>query len=141
MKNAPLSNFEVFLIETIVYIVLWLWNEYVATILTLSFTAIAFFILAVSLISEAIERSKVPRWYFSYMLISVFTPLLTEKKSQKKIILHVSTLFEKAKNANAACFKAVKFGWGPFGKNGLQNDAGINTFYDGMYAFFWFKGY
>ena len=75
MKNAPLSNFEVFLIETIVYIVLWLWNEYVATILTLSFTAIAFFILAVSLISEAIERSKVPRWYFSYMLISVFTPL------------------------------------------------------------------
>ena len=30
--------------------------------------------------------------------------------------------FEKAKKANAAGFKAVKFGWGPFGKKGLQND-------------------
>ena len=30
--------------------------------------------------------------------------------------------FEKAKKATAAGFKAVKFGWGPFGKNGLGND-------------------
>ncbi len=75
MKNGPLSNIEVFLIEAVLYIVLWLWNEYIATILTLSFAAIAFFILVVSLISEAIERSKVPRWYFSYMVISVLTPL------------------------------------------------------------------
>jgi hypothetical protein len=75
MKNGPLSNIEVFLIEAVIYIVLWLWNDYIATIMTLSFAAIAFFILVVSLISEAIERSKVPRWYFSYMVISVLTPL------------------------------------------------------------------
>src|SRR5665647_788220 len=30
--------------------------------------------------------------------------------------------FEKAKNTKAAGFKAVKFGWGSFGKNGLKND-------------------
>jgi L-alanine-DL-glutamate epimerase-like enolase superfamily enzyme len=30
--------------------------------------------------------------------------------------------FEKAKNTKAAGFKAVKFGWGSFGKNGLEND-------------------
>lgn len=30
--------------------------------------------------------------------------------------------FEKAQKAIASGFKAVKFGWGPFGKNGLQND-------------------
>lgn len=76
MKNAPLSITELFLIEAIVYIGLWLWNEYVATILTLSFSAIALFILAISLISELIERSKVPRWYFSYMFISILTPLV-----------------------------------------------------------------
>jgi hypothetical protein len=75
MKNAPLSNIEVFLIEAVIYIVLWLWNEYIATIMTLSFAAIAFFILVISLISESIERSKVPRWYFSYMFISILTPL------------------------------------------------------------------
>lgn len=76
MKNAPLSNIEVFLIEAVIYIILWLWNEYIATIMTLSFAAIAFFILAVSLISEIIERSKVPRWYFTYMIISIVTPLV-----------------------------------------------------------------
>ncbi|MBL7818736.1 MAG: hypothetical protein JNL70_27300 [Saprospiraceae bacterium] len=76
MKNAPLSITELFLIEAILYIALWLWNEYVATILTLSFSAIALFILVISLISELIERSKVPRWYFSYMLISILTPLV-----------------------------------------------------------------
>ena len=76
MKNAPLSITEVFLIEAIVYIALWLWNEYIATIMTLSFSAIALFILIISLISEVIEPSKVPRWYFSYMIISVLTPLV-----------------------------------------------------------------
>jgi hypothetical protein len=75
MKNAPLSNIEVFLIEAVIYIILWLWNEYIATIMTLSFAAIAFFILTISLISEIIERSKVPRWYFTYMIISIVTPL------------------------------------------------------------------
>ena len=30
--------------------------------------------------------------------------------------------FNKAKKASASGFKAVKFGWGPFGKNGLEND-------------------
>lgn len=76
MKNAPLSITEVFLIEAIVYIALWMWNEYVASILTLAFSAIALFILAISLISELIERSKVPRWYFTYMVVSILTPLI-----------------------------------------------------------------
>lgn len=30
--------------------------------------------------------------------------------------------FEKAKKTNVAGFKAIKFGWGPFGKHGLAND-------------------
>ena len=67
---------EVFLVEAIVYLLLWMWNDYVATILTLSFTAIALFILLVSLVAELIERSKVPRWYFGLMVISVITPLI-----------------------------------------------------------------
>ncbi len=76
MKNAPLSMTEVFLIEAIIYIAMWMWDEYVATIMTLSFSSIALFVLVISLISELIERSKVPRWYFTYMLISILTPLI-----------------------------------------------------------------
>jgi hypothetical protein len=75
-KFRPLSMTEVFLIQALFYIVLWMWNDHVATILTLSLSAIALFILIISLIAEAIDRSKVPRWYFWVMGISILTPLI-----------------------------------------------------------------
>jgi len=67
---------ELFLIQFIIYSVLWLWNEYIASLLTLVFTAITIFILAISLMAEFIEPSKVPRWYFSSMLVSIIAPIL-----------------------------------------------------------------
>jgi drug/metabolite transporter superfamily protein YnfA len=75
-KIRPLSMTEVFLIQAVFYIILWLWNDHAATILTLSFAAIALFILVISLIAEVIDRSKVPRWYFWVMGISIVTPLI-----------------------------------------------------------------
>ena len=75
-KFRLLSMTEVFLIEALCYIVLWMWNDHVATILTLSLSAIALFILIISLIAESLDRSKVPRWYFWVMGISIFTPLI-----------------------------------------------------------------
>jgi drug/metabolite transporter superfamily protein YnfA len=76
IKFRPLSMTEVFLIQAVFYIVLWLWNDHAATILTLSFTAIALFILVISLIAEVLDSSKVPRWYFWVMGISIVTPLI-----------------------------------------------------------------
>jgi drug/metabolite transporter superfamily protein YnfA len=76
IKFRPLSMTEVFLIQAVFYIVLWLWNDHAATILTLSFAAIALFILIISLIAEVIDRSKVPRWYFWVMGISIVTPII-----------------------------------------------------------------
>ena len=67
---------ELFLIQFIIYGVLWLWNEYIASLMTLVFTAIAIFILAISLMAELIEPSKVPRWYFSSMVVSIIAPIL-----------------------------------------------------------------
>jgi hypothetical protein len=75
-KMRPLSMMEVFLIQAVFYIILWMWNDHAATILTLSFAAIALFILAISLVAEVLDRSKVPRWYFWVMGISVLTPLI-----------------------------------------------------------------
>ncbi len=75
-KFRPLSMTEVFLIQAVFYIVAWLLNDHAATILTLSFAAIALFILVISLIAEVFDRSKVPRWYFWVMVISVLTPLI-----------------------------------------------------------------
>jgi hypothetical protein len=69
-------TFEIFLIQIIIYLLLWLWNDFVATLLSLSFAAIGLFILIISLIAELIDRSKVPRWYFYVMILSVITPLM-----------------------------------------------------------------
>jgi uncharacterized membrane protein HdeD (DUF308 family) len=75
-SGQALSMTEVFLIQAVFYIVVWMWNDHAATILTLSFAAIALFILVISLIAEVLDRSKVPRWYFWVMAISVLTPLI-----------------------------------------------------------------
>jgi hypothetical protein len=68
MRQISLSLSEIFMIQAILYLILWLWNDYAATIFSLSFAAIAFFILIIALIAEVIEPSKVPRKYFYVML-------------------------------------------------------------------------
>jgi len=65
------------MIQVLFYVLLWIWDSYIATLLSATFMTIAFFILVVSLIAELLERSKVPKIYFWGMAISVFTPLFT----------------------------------------------------------------
>jgi hypothetical protein len=76
MRQFSLRLPEIFMIEAILYLLLWLWNDFAATICSLSFSAIAFFILIIAMIAEVIEPSKVPRKYFYVMLISALTPLI-----------------------------------------------------------------
>ncbi|HOY05234.1 MAG TPA: hypothetical protein PLO67_07525 [Saprospiraceae bacterium] len=71
-----LSLLEIFLLEMVVWIGLWLSNDYVATLLTLSIGAIVSAVLIIALISELIERTKVPRRYFWIMGLSILAPLL-----------------------------------------------------------------
>ena len=61
MKLGPL---EIFLAEFVLYLFLWLSNEYVGTLLSALFGGISLALLIVARISEWIEPSKVPRWYF-----------------------------------------------------------------------------
>lgn len=71
-----LRLFELFLIEFLIYLMLWLWDEYIASLLTIIMTAIFTAILIIAAIAELIEKSKVPRSYFLFMLGSVLIPLL-----------------------------------------------------------------
>jgi len=78
--NQRFMNFrmtlpEIFLLETVVWLILWLLNDYMATLLTLIIGAIVLAVLLLALISEAIERSRVPRRYFYVMGLSVLAPL------------------------------------------------------------------
>ncbi|HQU57549.1 MAG: hypothetical protein KDD02_07945 [Phaeodactylibacter sp.] len=67
---------EILLAETVLYLLVWILNDYVATLLSLIFGAIFLLILLVSLVVELVERSRVPRWYFTFMGVSVAAPIL-----------------------------------------------------------------
>jgi hypothetical protein len=67
---------EVLLIEVIIYLGLWLWDDYLATMLSIVMGGIFLLILVVSFVVEWIERSNVPRWYFYFMIASVLAPVL-----------------------------------------------------------------
>jgi len=69
--NIRLSLMEIFLLEVLLWLGLWLLNDYVATLLTLILGAIVSAVLLIALMSEWIERSKVPRRYFYIMALSV----------------------------------------------------------------------
>jgi hypothetical protein len=70
------SLFEIFLIQVILYTVIWLMNDYVASYMSVVIPAICLVILLIALIAEYIEPSGISRKYFWFMGISVITPLL-----------------------------------------------------------------
>ena len=70
------SIFVIFLIQVIVYSLLWLIDEYVASYLCIVIPVIAFAILVVSLLSELFERSRISRKYFIIMGVTILTPLM-----------------------------------------------------------------
>lgn len=65
------SLLEIFLFEVVLWLGLWLLTDYVATLLTLAVGAIVSAILVIALLAEWVERSKVPRSYFSIMALSL----------------------------------------------------------------------
>ncbi|MBK8349218.1 MAG: hypothetical protein IPL08_16990 [Saprospiraceae bacterium] len=67
---------EILIIEAIIFIAIWIANEYLATLLTFIFIPLFTAILAVSLIAEKIERSKISKNYFYLMAGLALIPLL-----------------------------------------------------------------
>lgn len=67
---------EIFLIEFIIFSILWLWDDYIASLLTVVIPIICLFILIISLLAELVERSKVPRWYYIIMILSILAPII-----------------------------------------------------------------
>lgn len=74
--SVKLTVFEVFLLEVAVWLAFWLLNDYMATLLTLIIVAIVSSVLIIAMISEWIERSKVTRYYFQVMAVSIAAPLV-----------------------------------------------------------------
>lgn len=71
--NMRLSLLEIFLLQTIAWLGIWLISDYVAALLTLIVGGIVSAVLVIALIAEAIERSRVPKTYFQVMGLSILS--------------------------------------------------------------------
>lgn len=72
-----LRPFEIFLLQAVFYLALWIIDDYVATLLSLIIGGIALLTLLFSAVVEVVESSKVPRAYFLFLIVSVLAPLVS----------------------------------------------------------------
>jgi len=66
---------EICLIQVVFYSTIWFIDDYFAILITVIMTLIIFAVLIISLITELIEKSRVPRSYFTWMIASTLIPL------------------------------------------------------------------
>ncbi|MFT6334701.1 MAG: hypothetical protein ACJATI_001446 [Halioglobus sp.] len=74
IKNIGLL--EISLIQIIFYSSMWFIDDYFAILISVILTTILFATLIISLITELIEKSRVPRSYFTWMIVSTIIPLI-----------------------------------------------------------------
>lgn len=67
---------EIFLLELVIYLALWVIDDYLASLLSAVLVGIFLLTLLFSLVFELVERSKVPRLYYQFMIASVVAPLI-----------------------------------------------------------------
>lgn len=63
-----------FLIQLIAYSLIWFWDEYLGLLLCLIMAFVLLGLLLLAYVVEFIEKSKVPKTYFTWMLISAIAP-------------------------------------------------------------------
>ncbi len=71
----PWSYGEVALLEAVIVLIVWLWSDYTAALLTLVWVCIVLTALVLAFISEWLEPTRVPRRYFYMALVLVLTAL------------------------------------------------------------------
>lgn len=77
-KQGQQNQYMVIIIlgQAVIYLSLWLWNEYVASYISLIFPIMIFIILILALIADWIEPSRIPGWYYKVMIISIIIPII-----------------------------------------------------------------
>lgn len=71
-----LGGVEALLVQILLYLLLWLWNDYLAAVLSLIFGGIALSVLVIAKVTEWIEPSNAPKSYYRLMLVCVLAPLI-----------------------------------------------------------------
>jgi hypothetical protein len=63
------------LIQAIFYTLVWMYNDYFGTILSLVLACIALATMIISWIADRIEYAKVGKWYYPFLWISILIPV------------------------------------------------------------------
>ena len=71
-----LVSIEAFLTQVVVYLLIWLLNDYLAVVLSLILGGIALSVYLISKIVELVERSRVPRVYYRFMVVCFVAPAI-----------------------------------------------------------------
>lgn len=66
----------IFLIQAIVYTAVWLVNDYIGLILSLSLAMVAGAVMIISWIADRLEYAGVASWYYPLLIGSILIPLL-----------------------------------------------------------------
>jgi hypothetical protein len=77
-KNRKMTNqrlVEIFFVQLIAYFGMWLYSSYFGFLVSFILGCIGVAILLFSSISEWIEPSRVPRWYFKAIGTAILAPL------------------------------------------------------------------
>ena len=68
--------FEIFMIQLMGYIIVFLWDQHVAYLLSLIIAVVVLAVLIISYLVEKVEPSKVPPSYYRFMWVLFAAPAL-----------------------------------------------------------------
>jgi len=75
-SHVPTNLLIVALAQCVIFTAAWIWNEYVATYATIILPGVMLVILLLSLIADWIEPSRIPKWYYAIMVITILIPVV-----------------------------------------------------------------
>lgn len=76
MGTGRTNIIEISLIQLIFYVGVFLWDQHIGVLLSLSFAGISLAIVILSYLADWIEAARVPTWYYPFMWISVICPIV-----------------------------------------------------------------
>jgi len=76
LQITEIRNLEIFLGQCVLYLLLWIVDEYTATLVTSILVPVLIGILIIALLTELVDRSKISSRYFYIMLLSILAPIL-----------------------------------------------------------------
>ena len=71
-----LVTIEAFLVQVVLYLLLWVFDDYMALVVSLILGGIAFVIFLLSKLIELVESSRVPKVYYRFVMFCFIAPAI-----------------------------------------------------------------